>query len=156
MVEKKNLIMRVRKACWCRRSAKVQPDGKHAKFWRWARVPEGGRWVTYGTRAYRISSVGARRTRSALGTSPRGAVYGKRRQCQMRLPSCPLSGSRARAHEKSQVLGRRPGEAVHGQHAADQLSGQWQALRLTAMMACVGKASGHVQVDGHVQVGTGT
>ena len=32
-------VRRVRKACWCRPTAKVRPDGAHVKFWRWARVP---------------------------------------------------------------------------------------------------------------------
>ena len=64
----------------------------------------------YGTRAHRMPlsgrSAGTRRKGSALGPSRRGAVYGQRRQCQMRSLSCPLGGSRAKAHEKSQVLGQ--------------------------------------------------
>ena len=63
------------------------------------------------------------------------SAYGQRRQGQMCLPSGQLSGSRSRAHERSQCAEHESRRgSLWSARCAGQLSCQWPALRETVMM----------------------
>ena len=138
---------RVRKARWCSRNAKVQSDGAHIRRCRGtcavlALVPglRGRSMVN----VWNQGSSYAVELQECWGPEEKvGAGRGCLRSALTRLPSRQQPEGESALEQSSAGQESRRG-SLWSARCTGQLNSQCPALCLTAMMVCVGKASGNV------------